>query len=178
MTHKLVFDLKEDDDIYWCAADIGWVTGPLVHRLRTARQRRDQRHLRRHAGLPRQGSLVGDRRALQGDDSLHRADRDPHVHEVGRRSIPPKHDLSSLRLLGIASANRSIPKRGCGIANRSAAIAAGRRHVVADGDRRHHDLAAARRDHDAAGLGLPPRVDDRARGCRRCARDTTSTLRD
>ena len=27
MTHKLVFDLKEDTDIYWCAADIGWVTG-------------------------------------------------------------------------------------------------------------------------------------------------------
>jgi acetyl-CoA synthetase len=27
MTHKLVFDLKEDQDVYWCAADIGWVTG-------------------------------------------------------------------------------------------------------------------------------------------------------
>jgi acetyl-CoA synthetase len=25
-THQLVFDLKEDD-IYWCTADIGWVTG-------------------------------------------------------------------------------------------------------------------------------------------------------
>ncbi len=25
-THKLVFDLKEED-VYWCAADIGWVTG-------------------------------------------------------------------------------------------------------------------------------------------------------
>ncbi len=25
-THKLVFDLK-DDDVFWCAADIGWVTG-------------------------------------------------------------------------------------------------------------------------------------------------------
>jgi acetyl-CoA synthetase len=25
-THKAVFDLK-DDDVYWCAADIGWVTG-------------------------------------------------------------------------------------------------------------------------------------------------------
>ncbi|MBC5801242.1 MAG: acetate--CoA ligase [Candidatus Eremiobacteraeota bacterium] len=25
-THDLVFDLK-DDDVYWCAADIGWVTG-------------------------------------------------------------------------------------------------------------------------------------------------------
>ncbi|MGH2990628.1 MAG: acetate--CoA ligase, partial [Solirubrobacterales bacterium] len=26
-THKLVFDLKEDEDVYWCGADIGWVTG-------------------------------------------------------------------------------------------------------------------------------------------------------
>jgi acetyl-CoA synthetase len=26
MTHKYVFDLREDD-IYWCTADIGWVTG-------------------------------------------------------------------------------------------------------------------------------------------------------
>jgi acetyl-CoA synthetase len=26
-THSFVFDLKPDDDIYWCAADIGWVTG-------------------------------------------------------------------------------------------------------------------------------------------------------
>ncbi len=26
-THKYVFDLKPEEDIYWCAADIGWVTG-------------------------------------------------------------------------------------------------------------------------------------------------------
>ena len=26
-THQLVFDLKPERDIYWCAADIGWVTG-------------------------------------------------------------------------------------------------------------------------------------------------------
>ena len=26
-THRLVFDLKPDEDVYWCAADIGWVTG-------------------------------------------------------------------------------------------------------------------------------------------------------
>jgi acetyl-CoA synthetase len=26
-THRYVFDLKPDSDIYWCAADIGWVTG-------------------------------------------------------------------------------------------------------------------------------------------------------
>jgi acetyl-CoA synthetase len=26
-SHRLVFDLKADTDIYWCAADIGWITG-------------------------------------------------------------------------------------------------------------------------------------------------------
>jgi acetyl-CoA synthetase len=26
-THKYVFDLKEDKDVYWCSADVGWVTG-------------------------------------------------------------------------------------------------------------------------------------------------------
>ena len=26
-THKYVFDIKPETDIYWCAADIGWVTG-------------------------------------------------------------------------------------------------------------------------------------------------------
>jgi acetyl-CoA synthetase len=26
-THKYVFDLQPDTDVYWCAADIGWVTG-------------------------------------------------------------------------------------------------------------------------------------------------------
>ena len=26
-THSLVFDIKPNSDVYWCAADIGWVTG-------------------------------------------------------------------------------------------------------------------------------------------------------
>ena len=26
-THSFVFDIKPDSDVYWCAADIGWVTG-------------------------------------------------------------------------------------------------------------------------------------------------------
>jgi acetyl-CoA synthetase len=26
-THSYVFDVKPDSDVYWCAADIGWVTG-------------------------------------------------------------------------------------------------------------------------------------------------------
>ena len=26
-THKVVFDIKPDKDIYWCTADVGWITG-------------------------------------------------------------------------------------------------------------------------------------------------------
>ncbi|MFM8693949.1 MAG: AMP-binding protein, partial [Actinomycetota bacterium] len=26
-THKVVFDLKPEKDIYWCTADVGWITG-------------------------------------------------------------------------------------------------------------------------------------------------------
>jgi acetyl-CoA synthetase len=26
-THYYIFDLKPEDDVYWCAADIGWITG-------------------------------------------------------------------------------------------------------------------------------------------------------
>ncbi len=26
-THRLVFDLHEEEDVYWCSADVGWVTG-------------------------------------------------------------------------------------------------------------------------------------------------------
>ena len=26
-THKNVFDMHPDKDVYWCTADIGWITG-------------------------------------------------------------------------------------------------------------------------------------------------------
>jgi acetyl-CoA synthetase len=26
-THRYVFDIKPEEDVYWCAADVGWVTG-------------------------------------------------------------------------------------------------------------------------------------------------------
>ena len=98
-THKLVFDLK-DDDVYWCGADIGWVTGhcyivygPLANGATSV-------HVRGRAQLPGRGPLVGDRRALRGDDLLHGADRDPRLHEVGRRAPARSTTSRSLRLLG------------------------------------------------------------------------------
>ena len=26
-TNRYVFDLKPDEDVWWCSADVGWVTG-------------------------------------------------------------------------------------------------------------------------------------------------------
>ena len=57
-TTKLVFDLKEDD-IFWCTADIGWVTGPLLRRLRPARERRDVPHVRGRARHARRATASG-----------------------------------------------------------------------------------------------------------------------
>jgi acetyl-CoA synthetase len=31
---QYVFDLHPETDVYWCTADVGWVTGPQLHRLR------------------------------------------------------------------------------------------------------------------------------------------------
>ena len=60
---------------------------PLLHRLRTADQRRDHRPLRGQAGRhPRcRGVLAGDRRARRRG-AVHRADRDPGDQEGGRRT--------------------------------------------------------------------------------------------
>ena len=55
---------------------------PLLHDLRSARQRRDPGDVRGHA---REGPLVADHPGLQGLDLLHRAHRDPHLHEAGPR---------------------------------------------------------------------------------------------
>ena len=68
-THKHVFDLRPDTDVYWCAADVGWVTGhsyivygPLVNRTTSV-------HVRGHARLPRQGPPLADRRAATASRS-------------------------------------------------------------------------------------------------------------
>ena len=57
ISHKYIFDIH-DDDIYWCTADIGWVTGHTLHRVRPARQRRHVDHVRRRAHLPGRGPVL------------------------------------------------------------------------------------------------------------------------
>ena len=109
-THRDVFDLQPDSDVFWCTADVGWVTGtyivygPLANGCTSV--------MFEGTGLSGQGRLVGDHRALRRHDLLHRADRDPGCMKWGVE-YPNSHDLSSLRLLG-RSASRSTRRPGSG----------------------------------------------------------------
>jgi acyl-coenzyme A synthetase/AMP-(fatty) acid ligase len=122
MTAKYVFDLK-DEDVYWCTADVGWVTGhsyvvygPLANGATSVM----------YEGAPNwpgAGPLLAHRREIRRHHSLHRADGHPRVHEVGRPN--GRQSTISVRCACWARwANPSIPKRGCGITKSSAANAA------------------------------------------------------
>ena len=82
-THRYVFDLKPEERRLLVRGRRRLGHRPLLHRLRAAAQRRHQRDVGGGARLPEQGHLVGAGRALRGDDPLHGADRDPHLHQVG-----------------------------------------------------------------------------------------------
>ena len=145
-THKYVFDLQPDTDVYWCTADVGWVTGhsyivygPLANRATSVLYEGTP-------DFPDKGRLLVDRREVQGDEVLHGAHRDPDVHEVGRR-----HPRAA-RLVVVATdrfGRRTHQPRSVGLVlqgDRRRTLP-GRRHVVANRDRRDHDQPAARR-HD------------------------------
>ena len=112
-THRYVFDLKPESDVYWCAADVGWVTGHSYIVYGAARQRRDLGDVGGRARLPRQGHLVGDRRALRRHDPLLRARPRSAPASSGARSGPtgttcPRCGCSA------RSASRSTRRRGSG----------------------------------------------------------------
>ena len=92
---------------------------PQLRRLWPALQRRDDAHVRGRAHVSRRRPLLADRREIQGHRVLHRADRHPLAHPARRRMAgqirPAVRCACSAR-----SANRSIPKRGCGITASSA----------------------------------------------------------
>ena len=132
MTHELVFDVREDD-IFWCTADVGWVTGhsyivygPLANGATTLM----------FEGVPNYPDcrpLLADRRQAQGHDLLHRADGDSRADARGRRA---GEALVAHARCGCSarSASRSIRKRGSGITASSATAAA--RSSIPGGRRR------------------------------------------
>ena len=98
-THRLVFDLKADSDVYWCAADIGWVTGhsyivygPLANRATSVMYEGAPDH----PGKDRFWDII----ARYGVTILYTAPTAIRSFMKWGAEHPAKHDLTSLRLLG------------------------------------------------------------------------------
>ena len=98
-THSYVFDVKPDEDIWWCGADIGWVTGhtyivygPLANQTTSVM----------YEGTPdypdkdRLWSII----AKYGVTQLYTAPTAIRAFMKWGVEYPQRHDLSSLRLLG------------------------------------------------------------------------------
>lgn len=98
-THRYVFDLKPDTDIFWCTADIGWVTGhsyivygPLANRVTQVI----------YEGTPdtpgkdRWWDII----ERHGVTILYTAPTAIRTFMKWGDKLPQSHDLSSLRLLG------------------------------------------------------------------------------
>jgi acetyl-CoA synthetase len=98
-THRYVFDLRPESDVYWCAADIGWVTGhsyivygPLANGATSVI----------YEGTP---DTPGKDRLWSiaeryGVTILYTAPTAIRTFMKWGKHEPERHDLSSLRLLG------------------------------------------------------------------------------
>jgi acetyl-CoA synthetase len=98
-THALVFDLKPDTDVYWCAADIGWVTGhsyivygPLANRATSV----IYEGAPNHPGFDRLWEIIEE----FGVTIFYTAPTAIRAFMKWGDEFPAAHDLSSLRLLG------------------------------------------------------------------------------
>ena len=154
VTHQMVFDLKPDD-VYWCAADVGWVTGhsyivygPLANAATGVL----------YEGTPdtpsweRWWQIIEDYKV----SILYCAPTAIRAHMKQGRSTPSAHDLTSLRVLG--SVGEPINPEAWLLVPRAHRRRHGphRRHLVADRDRHDHDHAAPRGDrHEAGQRHLP-----------------------
>jgi acetyl-CoA synthetase len=98
-THKYVFDLHRDRDVYWCSADIGWVTGhsyivygPLANGATSVL----------YEGTPDTPGKdrLWDIVERYGVTQLYTAPTAIRMFMKWGHEEPARHDLSSLRVLG------------------------------------------------------------------------------
>ncbi|WP_320664244.1 acetate--CoA ligase [Prochlorococcus sp. MIT 1223] len=98
LTFKWIFDIR-DDDIYWCTADVGWITGhsyivygPLSNGATTVM----------YEGVPRPSNPGAFWELIQKHKItiFYTAPTAIRAFMKSGRDIPDKYDLTSLRLLG------------------------------------------------------------------------------
>ena len=98
LTTQWIFDLR-DDDVFWCTADVGWVTGHSYVAYGPLAAGATVLLYEGGADLPGRRPLLEDLPDPRRHHLLHRADGDPRADEA-RRGAAGKYDLSKLRLLG------------------------------------------------------------------------------
>ena len=117
-THQYIFDIKEND-VYWCTADIGWVTGHsyvVYGPLATARPSSCTKARR----IVRIATASGRSSKIRRQHFLHRSDRDPHLHALGHGT---SRASTRLRACDCSArwANPSTRRPGSGITKTSVA---------------------------------------------------------
>ena len=151
-THHNVFDLKPETDVYWCTADIGWVTGhsyivygPLANGATPVvyEGTPNTPHEGRHWEIVQK----------YGVSIYYTAPTLIRTFMKWGAEIPEKFDLSSLRVLGSVGEPINPEAWIWYRENIGAGTTPDRGHLVADRDRGDHDLPAARRHVDQARLG-------------------------
>jgi acetyl-CoA synthetase len=97
-THRWIFDIQ-DDDVYWCAADVGWVTGhsyivygPLANRTTSVLYEGDPMY----PDASRHWQIV----ERYGVRQYYTAPTLIRAFIKAGSELPAAHDLSSLKLLG------------------------------------------------------------------------------
>ena len=142
-THHAVFDLKPETDVYWCTADIGWVTGHSYIVYGPLANGATQVMYEGTPDTPHQGRFW---EIVQkyGVTILYTAPTAIRTFMKWGDDIPAKFDLSSLRVLG--SVGEPInPEAWIWYREHIGGDRTpDRRHLVADRDRRDHDLARCR----------------------------------
>ena len=132
-TTKMIFDLK-DEDIYWCTADIGWVTG---HTYVVYGPLANGATVFMYEGAPNFPDFdrfwdIIERHKI--NDLLHSTDGDPRVHQMGRTiSAQARPFFTEASRDG----RRADQPRGVDVVSRGhrQASMSDSRHLVADRDR-------------------------------------------
>ena len=98
-THRVVFDLKPETDVYWCTADVGWITGHSYVTYGPLANGATQVIYEGTPDTPHKGrwwEIV----AKYGVTILYTAPTAIRTFMKWGDEFPQAHDLSSLRLLG------------------------------------------------------------------------------
>jgi acetyl-CoA synthetase len=98
-THKYVFDLHPDTDVFWCTADVGWITGHsyiVYGPLSNGATQVMYEGVPNHPGNDRFWQII----EKYGVTIFYTAPTAIRTFMKWGAAEPAKHDLSSLRLLG------------------------------------------------------------------------------